>query len=356
MKKKIFFYLKYGSLSASTRLRFLSFFSYLKNYYQIYDYVLFDNEYFKNKIVNNKINILKIFLTYFKRACQVFLQEKNSLIVIQGELLPYIPAFFEKILIFKKCKIILDLDDAFFHRYDENKNSFYNFFLKKKFEYLFKNSSLVIVGSDYLKLEARKKGAKKIIKLPTGIEFSRAKKFQKIKKNQKFTVVWIGSPSTTVYLKEVIPALNKFFLSKKNIKFKIIGAKSFGFRDLPIEFHDWKLEEEYYLLSKCHVGIMPLFNDKWSKGKCAFKLLQYMAVGIPVIASPIGENLNVVKNNYNGYFARDTEEWLKYFEKLYNKRSLIKLMGKRGIKKIELNYDIEKLKSKLLHNLKQVAK
>lgn len=352
MRKELYFYLKYSRISASARLRFIEYFKMLnESGYKLVVKSLFDEKYFKNKIINNQIFFLNLIISYIKRIIQILLHPFNTKVVIQIELLPYMPAILERILIWKGCKIILDLDDAFFHRYDQSNNILVNIFLKKKYNYIFENTYRVIVGSRYLEKKTKLLGAKKVVVIPTGVNFNYTKKFINNVKKKEFSIVWIGSPSTTMYLANVIPALRIFCSMYNNIKIRIIGAKDFNLESLPIEFYNWNENEEYYLLSECHVGIMPLFNDSWAKGKCAFKLIQYMSVGLPVIASPVGENLNVVTQNINGFFAKNTEEWVKYFDLLYKNRKLRKTLGKNAIKTIYMKYDTQKLKYKFIKSL-----
>ena len=122
MKKEIVFLLKYHEISASTRQRFLCYFPYINKRINVKTSVLFDKSYFVNKILNNNFPLIKIVLSYLKRIIYILSLPKNSKIVIQSELLPYAPLFLEKILVYKKIKYLIDLDDAFFHRYDKSSN------------------------------------------------------------------------------------------------------------------------------------------------------------------------------------------------------------------------------------------
>lgn len=349
-KKKIYFFLKYDFISASTRQRFLSYFKYKPKNINIETNILFDNQYFSKKILNKNIPIIKIFFSYLNRIYKLLILPKKSKIIIQSELLPYFPNLIEKILVYKKIKYIIDLDDAFFHRYDQSNNFLINFFLKKKYHYIFKNAFLSILGSKYLNKKAREFGAKKTIIIPTGIIYNDYKKFNKIKKNKVFTIVWIGSPSTTKYLINIFPALEAL---NKKIKFvlRLIGSQSIETSYLPIESFPWSKDTENILLSQSHVGIMPLNNTFWEQGKCAFKLIQYMGAGLPVIGSAVGENISVISHKKNGFLAYNNSDWFNYLYYLYKNLKVRKNFGKYSKDVVIKKYSIENMQKVFWKNI-----
>ena len=350
MKKEIVFLLKYNEISASTRQRFLCYFPYIDKKINIKTNILFDKNYFVTKILNNRFPLLKILSSYFKRIIFILSLAKNSKIIIQSELLPYAPIFLEKFLVYKKIKYIIDLDDAFFHRYDQSSNFLIKFFLKKKYNYIFQKASCVILGSHYLRQQALLKGAKKTKIIPAGIVFSDYKKFFFTKKEKIFTIVWIGSPTTSHYLKKIFPVLEEF---SKNYKFvlRLVGAHNIDTSYLPIETYKWSKDSEVSLLSESHLGIMPLENSYWEKGKCAFKLIQYMAAGLPVIGSPVGENRRVIKHGVNGFLANTNEQWFDYLELMYKNKKLRNKFGNNGKNFIKNNYSIEYLQKEFQKTL-----
>ena len=352
MKKKIITaYLRYANRSASVRQRFLEY----ENELHINNYILekkslFSDKYFIGKIINSKLLLFSVIISCFKRIIQVLFQKKVNLIIIQGELLPYFPNLLERLIYFKKIPFILDIDDAFFHRYDNSKSLIVKFFLKKKFKFIFSKSKTVFAGSKYLKEYAIKNGAKNVIFLPTGVNCKKYDKFSSIKKNDTFSIVWIGSPSTTQYIIDILPPLNFVCLNNEAI-IRLIGAKEIQTNYLPLESFEWSEQNEIYLINQCHLGIMPLSNNNWEKGKCGFKIIQYFASGIPVIASPVGANNQIVEHGKNGFLASTKEDWIKYINFFKNNPNELKSYGINARKKVKEIYSTEVLKKKFLQNI-----
>jgi glycosyltransferase involved in cell wall biosynthesis len=155
--------------------------------------------------------------------------------------------------------------------------------------------------------------------LPTVIDESRYI-HAKPKSADVFTVGWIGSPSTSVYLEQVVGALS--ILGKEApIRLIVVGASQKPIPNVSVTNLPWSEETEIDIISSFDVGIMPLPDSDWAKGKCAFKLIQYMACGIPSIASPVGANLSVLNSNC-GLFAATSEEWVTALRKIRDNKGL----------------------------------
>jgi glycosyltransferase involved in cell wall biosynthesis len=153
----------------------------------------------------------------------------------------------------------------------------------------------------------------------------------KQEKFTKFTIVWIGTPVTYhTYLENLAPVFQKL-TSIFDYELLVIAKESLPIiPGVPQKNIDWSEEVETALLSKCHVGIMPLVDDQFARGKSAYKLIQYQAAKLPSIASPVGENINVIKHDYNGFLATTNEDWIKYLTLLNSDEKLLSLMGKRA--------------------------
>mgnify|MGYP001376796823 CR=1 FL=1 len=334
VNKKIYFYTKYYTNSASVRERFITYRDYLKkNKYQVVIRPLISNSLFKKRIIQGISFSPQILISLIKRIFQILFSKKN-LLIIQYELIPFFPAILERFLKFKGIPYLIDIDDAIFHNYDSSNNKITKILFKKKYNVIFKNCHSVLSGNLYLKKKSLEFGAKKTFLFPTTVN----NKTLKYKKNKKFTVVWIGSPSTTKYLNDLskeIDILSSFY----DVKFRIIGSKDCLLKkNKNIEFLDWSINKENKYISQCHVGIMPLRNTKWEKGKCGYKLLMYMKHRLPVIASPVGANLNIINNGREGFFAKKKKDWIKYILKLKNNNKLSQKLGNNGKKKILKNY------------------
>ena len=329
-EKIITFYTKYDRMSASVRERFYNYKSILKKKnYKIEVKPLINDKLFYSRIIKGKPNYIFFTIQILKRIINVIFQKKN-VVVIQHELLPYLPSFLESYLYYRNIPFIIDIDDAVFHQYDTSKNLIVNFFLKKKFINIFKKSSSVFAGNLYLLKHAKKQGAKKSFIFPTVVNIQ-SKNF--IKKKQ-FTVVWIGSPSTTKYINDLKIIIKKLS-TNHDVNFRIIGSKNcLIYPNKKINFFEWNLKNENRLIAECHLGIMPLKNSLWENGKCGYKLLQYMKHGLPILASPVGVNKQILEHGKNGYFAKNNSEWVKYILKLKKNYKLSKKLGRNGKNKI----------------------
>ncbi|EHP29016.1 glycosyl transferase, group 1 [Sulfurimonas gotlandica GD1] len=235
--------------------------------------------------------------------------------MIEYEALPYIPYFIEKLFL-KNKNYILNFDDNIWSNY-ENK-----LLLRNKLDSLVENASGVIVANSFLEEKVSKLN-NNIIKIPTVIDIDDYEN-NNIIKFDKFTLVWIGSPSTYKYITSHSHIFKKL---SKIIDYKLVIIASKDLIDEAIvgvnmDFYDWSTKNEVKILKKSHIGIMPLDADTFAQGKSSFKIIQYMAAGLPTIASSIGENCNVLENNKTGFLVDDEESWIDSIQKLYDDKKM----------------------------------
>lgn len=324
---KILYFTKYTRKGASSRLRAFQYFPFLESQgIQVTVKPLFGDDYLE-KLYKGEKNFASGLKAYLKRFFALITVFKFDRIVIEAELFPYLPAVFERLLKLFGIKYIVDYDDAIFHNYDSHPNAVIRFLLKNKIDVVMKKSETVIAGNSYLASKAEKAGAKKIVIIPTVIDTSRYK-MKEFSNSKPFVIGWIGSPSTFKYLLSLRSVFKKL-AAKYDIVIHIVGAgNSLG---LPlIEKHfSWSEETEVDSILTFDVGIMPLNDTPWEKGKCSYKLIQYMGCGIPVIASPVGMNVQVVGPE-NGFLVSSEEDWLAAFESYLNDTMLQRLHGKNN--------------------------
>lgn len=338
---RILFLTKYSKEGASSRLRSYQYFSLLENDgMHVVVKPLFNTTYVKS-ILKGKTSKLKILKSYLKRFIVLFSIYKYDRIVIEKELFPFFSSFFERIMALLGFKYTVIYDDAIFHNYDLHPNKLIRFLFSKKIDKVIKYSSCVIAGNTYLKDRATNAKAKKVIIIPTVIDVKRYPKLQQ-KSNKELTIGWIGSPSSFKYLKLIEDVLERI-LSKYNVKINVIGTKEkLNINNNNITYIDWSENTEIDELKKLSIGLMPLKNSPWELGKCSYKLIQYMGCNIPVIASPVGMNKEVVLNGKNGYLATTENEWEKCFEKLIKNPELRSEMGKQGRMLVEEKFSLRK--------------
>lgn len=231
----------------------------------------------------------------------------------------YISKLLLIILKLKKSRIIYDFDDAIY--LDERD--------KIKTNNTIRLSNYIIVSNSYLKDYVKEINTNvSIITTPIDTEKFTPKEIQT--ENTGFNIGWIGSYWTTKYLEKVIEPIRE--LSKEYpIKLILVGAdKKFKVEGINIEHLEWTIETENVNIQKFDVGIMPLTNDKFAEGKGGYKILQYMATGIPTIASPVGINKEIVEEGKTGFLAETPQEWKEFLQLLIQNKILILQLGKNA--------------------------
>lgn len=340
--RSLVFYPKYGEQSPSYRVRFLSYIKFLKAQgIEVQSQILFDKKFYNNRIFNNKINYIKILYFYIIRIWDLSTRPKPFLAIAHIEFLPFVPFIVEIILRLRRIPYCIDIDDSVYIRY-LNSNKFLYFFDFLKFKYSLKNASRIFVGNNFHYKNLNKYN-KNTFYLPTVIDIKKYSNYILNNKYNRFTIVWIGTPSTTKYLKEIVPILNNL-VDEFNIDIKLIGADLKQIKDLNCEVIEWQNENELEILSKCHMGIMPLHNTSWELGKCAYKILQYMALQLPVVASPIGANKEIIIDSKNGFLAENNSEWYKKIKLVINDKDLRNKISINGYNTVVQDFNLENFK------------
>ena len=201
-----------------------------------------------------------------------------------------------------------------------------------------KYSWAVTAGNQYLANRAVVGGAKNIVIIPTVIDLERYEAKEDYNSG-KFIIGWIGSPSTYKYLLEIKEELAGFAL-QFDAEVIVIGAFTEEKTEMPFRYIPWKATTETQAIRSFDVGIMPLDDTPWSRGKCSFKLIQYMACGVPVIASPVGMNKEVVSNS-NGFLVNDSKAWGDLLSQYYYDLDLRELHGREGRMAVEKTYSLQ---------------
>jgi glycosyltransferase involved in cell wall biosynthesis len=169
------------------------------------------------------------------------------------------------------------------------------------------------------------------------------------------TVVWIGSPENLVYLEMIRPALARLTERHPTLKMRIICSHFPDWPEVHIEKIAWSSATEAKALATAHIGVMPLTDDEWARGKCAFKLLQYMAAALPCVASPVGANTEAVINGVNGFHARSADEWERNLEALILSPELRARFGGNGRVHVESRYAMHTYRARYAELLRRLA-
>ncbi|WGZ96185.1 MAG: glycosyltransferase family 4 protein [Candidatus Thiothrix putei] len=344
--KRLLFLTKYDQTGASSRYRTYQYLPHLTSI----DYSvspLLTGQYLQQRFTQSRLAQLWFIAKAYAARCWCILQAPRhyDLLFIEYELLPYFPAWLERYLHWRKIPYIVDYDDALFHQYDHHRNPVIRQLLGNKIATVMRLSQHVIAGNRYLAEYAHNAGAKCVSIIPTVIDLEHYRKAADYPKAEVFTIVWIGSPSTTPYLKEVLPALQT--LSQHYpLRLRLIGAGDIDMPGITVERLAWQQDKEVEYISQCHVGIMPLPDTPWTRGKCGFKLIQYMACGLPIIASPVGINAEIIESGKNGFLASNHKDWITAIEKFLKHPKSASDMGETGLKKIIQKYCLKKTQKK----------
>lgn len=351
--KRILILPRYTELGPSSRVRMYQYLPALqKAGYEISIQPFFSDSYMTALYGEQAINPLSVLNSYFKRIFQMIGRKDFDLIWLQQELFPWIVPGMEKLFYKRSIPMIVDYDDAVFHRYDMHHNPLVRALLSSKIDRVMQASSGLTVGNKYLAEHAAQAGASSIQILPSVVDTDLYSIGQPEERSE-FVIGWIGTPKTVHFLEIIQPALAAVL--DEHTRCILVGAEvPDSMRELPIETQPWREDSEVAQIQQFDVGIMPLFDAPFERGKCGYKLIQYMACGLPVIASPVGVNQEIVEHNVNGYLASSTQEWITAFRQLGADRALRHKLGLNGRRKVEQHYSLASNTSNLLAYFSQI--
>jgi glycosyltransferase involved in cell wall biosynthesis len=341
---------RYAPLGPSSRVRFYQYYPYLQQHgVEIQTAPLLDDEYIRRLYSKKRTTPISIIAAYLQRLYWLTHSSSFDLLWIEKELLPWLPAWAESVLHGLGVPYIVDFDDAIFHRYDMNTNVLTRNILGKKISAVIRNATSVVAGNNYLVDYARQAGARKVEYLPSVVDLERYSLKQKEK--TEFRIGWIGSPITVPFLGLISVALEQI---SKNIDARLVLIGSGDNDPLPgirKEIIPWREESQVNNIQSFDVGIMPLPDAPFERGKCGYKLIQYMACGLPVIGSPVGVNSKIIEHGKTGFLASSNAEWIAALETLYKNPDLRSEFGKAGRKKVEQEYSLQVSAPRLLEIL-----
>lgn len=338
---KVLFLTKYSSAGASSRYRTFQYLPKLEQSGVVCKVSpLFDDAYLSNKYRYGSGTKSDMLRGLARRIQAIMTAWRYDLVVVEKEFLPYFPALFEWIFTLFGGRYIVDYDDALFHQYDKHRNPLVRKLLGSKISTVMRLSQMVITGNTYLANYAKLAGAKRVEIIPTVIDLDRYSVRSKKTESEVLTIGWIGSPTTAIYLQEIASVLAN--VCRDGIaRVQLIGSGSVELAEIEPEILQWNDKTEAQLMHGFDVGIMPLPDESWARGKCGFKLIQYMACGLPVIASPVGVNSQIVEDGVNGFLAGNDQEWEEAIGRLAADKVLRKKMGKRGRAKVVSEYSLQ---------------
>lgn len=287
--------------------------------------------------------IIGVLTGFIKRLLTLPVVTRFDFIFIHREATPLGPPWFEWIAsnIFRK-RVIYDFDDAIWlpNTSEENKIAAW-FKWHSKVASICRSSYKVSAGNHYL-CDYAANWCKQVVYNPTTIDTKSLHnpKLYTIKNKSSLRLGWTGSRSTLKYLNELLHVFEQLQNEFPNVTLRIIADKPPQLNLKFVEFVAWSKETEMEDLMPIDIGLMPLTNDAWAKGKCGFKALQYLALGIPAVVSPVGINTTIVKQGITGFVCTTDEEWLSALRTLISDAELRNRMGREGRTMVEQHYSV----------------
>lgn len=346
---------RYASRGASSRVRFLQYLDYFcANGLEVKVAPLFSDSYV-SAMYNGNRRVFEIVSCCWNRLKYVLSARCYDVVMLEKEVLPYIPAVFERLLGRMGVPYLVDYDDALFHLYDTHKKFFVRLFLGKKIDAVMRCAAVVVAGNDYLAERARNAGAARVEVIPSVVDTD-CYRPREGPENEIPVVGWIGTPKTSHYLRPLLPVFEAL-QREMPVRFVAVGAREGDFTGTPVQVWPWSEETEVDSIQRFDIGIMPLEDSPWSRGKCGYKLIQYMACGLPVVASPVGVNRQIVIEGENGVLAETADEWQRALEALLvlgprGRRA----MGSVGRKRVENWYSLRVQAPRFLAALREAER
>ena len=331
---------RYGRTGASSRMRFHQYLPALEAAgIQVDMAPLFSDGYVRG-LQQGRRNPWEVLRAYAGRVGALRRAAGFDLLWIEKEALPWLPAGLELALMSGRVPFVLDYDDAVFHGYDQHRSAWVRQWLAGKHPALMRRAALVVAGNDYLADFARAAGAARVEAVPTVIDLARyPAPGCDARAGALPTVGWIGQRATASFLAPLAPVFERLS-AEGRARFAAIGIDTAAL-GLPMQSVPWTEATEVASISQFDVGIMPLVDEPFERGKCGYKLIQYMACGLPVVASPVGVNRQIVEHGVNGFLAETPEQWQEALQTLAADAGLRQRMGQAGRHKVEQRFCLQ---------------
>lgn len=342
---RILFITPHPEEGASTRYRVKQFFPYFNSngiecifspFFSSECYrILYKNGWFLKK----GFNLLK---GMYKRICDIINSKDTDIVFVHLDASPFGLPIFERLFDICNKPIIYDLDDAIYIKEVSPANRL-AYFLKSssKIPKILKISKHIITCNEYLAQYASKFN-ENITMIPTSLDTDKfTVRDYNVSCERKIVIGWIGSHTTSCYLAQLREVFRNL---SKRYKFilKIIGSgKRDYFPGIDVIYRDWSLETDIVEFQELDIGIYPLPDNEWAKGKTGFKTIQYMSVGVPCVVSRVGRNIDIVEDGLNGFLVSSQDEWIDKLSFLIENPAVRKQMGFAGRKTVEDRYSIK---------------
>ena len=359
---KVIFFTPYPEESAATRYRILQWFPYLSRMGIACQYSsMMSKTLYRIKNRKHLWNIPKTLLLItglIKRLLELITITRYDAVFLHREYFPFLTPFFERIVSRLNKNVIFDFDDAIYCRPTYNRNWRDLLRNPERVSRICQMSSCTVVGNEYLRNYASMY-SKCTVVIPTVFDIGGIKNRCQRPKNNKIVIGWIGSWHTVYSLLSVTSVLKRLS-SSHDFVLKIVGQENIydiNINGVAIDYQigRWDTRSIVEYIMSFDIGIMPLIDSEWERGKCGFKLLQYLTCGIPAVASPVGVNRDIINDGINGFLAANEDEWVSRLALLIERKDLRDQLGEEGRKDAEARYSPGEIAVQLSTVIKKVC-
>lgn len=351
-RPKILMLPRYSNLGPSSRLRMTNYMPQLEAAgFDVDVRPFFTDRYLQDYFATGRKNPGEAFSSHIGRFRDI-VKSDADILWIEKEAFPFLPAVFERLIYSGSKPYVVDFDDAVFHGYDQSGSRAVRMLLGGKLVPLIRNSAAIFAGNRYLADYAADAGAANIVDIPTVVDPLHYP-VRLASSDGVLRIGWIGTPANARYLKPVVQAIN-VLADRYPLRLVTIGSDTVPGLVVPQERHGWTEETEAQLLSTIDLGVMPLNDGPFERGKCGYKLIQYMAAGKPVIASPVGVNCQIVTQDV-GLLADSVEDWTHAIDQLARDPDSCHRMGLAARQRVEQHYSIQVIAPRIVKSFQQIA-
>lgn len=278
-----------------------------------------------------------------------------DLVFVYREAFPVGPPLIELALAtFSRAPIVFDFDDSIFMPNTSEANRIVSVVKwPSKVATIIKKSRHVVAGNNYL-AEYASRFNSSVSVIPTCVDTDKFVPTSSPQAGTRPVVGWIGTPTTSPYILSLVPALQRA-ASTSDFTLRLSGrGRDVSAPGLTVENVRWTLADEVRLFNTCDIGVYPTPDDRWGKGKCGFKAIQFMACEVPVVASPVGVNKEIIQDGVNGFLASSEDEWVEKLGRLLSDPELRRRFGQAGRHTVEERYSLRVNAPKLASTFRQV--
>jgi glycosyltransferase involved in cell wall biosynthesis len=335
---------RYERTGASSRVRFLQYVPHLEKMgMHVSVQSLFPQSYLTRLYANKMRSPVTVAIAMLRRLGGMLSGGAYDVVWLQREVLPFLPFGIEKILL-GNSKLVIDFDDAHHLYYKNSSLPLVRSLFGDKTDHLMRHAAAVTVGNQTLAAYARTVGARNVQLIPSAVDVRR---FKGNAQPDRFTVGWIGTPVTAGEALPMVRAPLSQFLADTGSHCVLVGARADQTPDLKAERRSWSEEGEAEFFSQISVGICPLEDTPWNRGKSGYKIIQYMAAGRPALVSPVGIAAEIVVPGSTGIHCAGPQDWYASLLRLHQNAEERHVMGTRAQQIAEGEYDTRVVAARL---------